>query len=38
MKGTPRKNPRKRGGSPKGVSNPPQLATMKIANRTVWTR
>ena len=40
-KGTPRSIPRNSGGSPSGVSRPPQFATMKIAKTTVcalWRR
>jgi hypothetical protein len=36
VKGTPRSIPRKSGGSPSGVSRPPQLAATKMAKMTVW--
>jgi hypothetical protein len=35
-KGTPRRYPRKRGGSPSGVRSPPALATTKMKNTTTW--
>ncbi len=37
-KGTPFRNPRKSGGSPSGVSRPPQFETMKMKKITMWVR
>ena len=34
---TPFRNPRNRGGSPSGVSEPPMLATKKIKKTMIWT-
>ena len=34
--GTPFRNPRNSGGSPSGVSRPPQLQTMKMKKMTMW--
>ena len=36
-KSTPFRNPRKSGGSPSGVSEPPTLATRKMKKTIVWT-
>jgi hypothetical protein len=36
-KSTPLRKPRKRGGSPSGVSEPPILATRKMKNKKTWT-
>jgi len=36
-KGTPRKNPRNKGGSPRGVKSPPMLDTRKMKNMHKWT-
>jgi hypothetical protein len=38
VNGTPFRKPRKSGGSPSGVSRPPQLETMKMKRTTRWTR
>ena len=38
IRATPRRNPRNSGGSPSGVSRPPQLATTRMVKMTVWTR
>ena len=35
VKGAPRKNSKKSGGSPRGVKRPPQLATAAIKNKMV---
>ena len=35
--GTPCRKPRKSGGSPRGVSEPPMLLTKKIKNTTICT-
>ena len=36
-KSTPFKKPKKRGGSPRGVNDPPMLATKNIKNTIIWT-
>ena len=36
-KSTPFKKPKKRGGSPRGVKDPPMLATKNIKNTMIWT-